>query len=142
MSFREELTFTVEGEPVAKQRPRHVRGIVYTPKKTMDREKIIAKLAKSAVSQSDWTKAEKGEPLHVEAEFGFKMPESWSKKKRAEMEQSSCCKTPDIDNICKLYLDALNKAETVWHDDAQVVSLVCEKVWTEKPYTIITVVKL
>jgi len=141
MRLREELTFTVDGEPVAKQRPRHVRGIVYTPKKTADHEKLISKLAKSAAMQSGWTKAERGEPLHVEMEFGFRMPKSWSKKKRDEMEQSSCCKKPDIDNLAKV-IDGINQAGTVWHDDAQVSSLVCEKVWTDRPYTIITVVKL
>ena len=40
-------------------------------------------------------------------------------------------KKPDIDNIVKNILDALNVM--AWADDAQVVSLIVSKVWSDNP---------
>lgn len=41
-------------------------------------------------------------------------------------------KKPDVDNIAKLVLDALNK--TAYKDDAQVVEFTCRKRYSLEPY--------
>jgi hypothetical protein len=41
------------------------------------------------------------------------------------------CKKPDIDNIAKTYLDAMNGV--IFVDDTQVVELHVKKVYAEKP---------
>jgi len=40
-------------------------------------------------------------------------------------------KKPDLDNLIKLIKDACNKI--IWKDDAQVVSIFAEKVYSETP---------
>ena len=40
-------------------------------------------------------------------------------------------KKPDIDNVVKVYADALN--HLAYHDDSQVVSITCEKYYSEEP---------
>ena len=40
-------------------------------------------------------------------------------------------KKPDIDNVVKVYADALNGI--AYHDDTQIVSLVCEKYYSDQP---------
>lgn len=47
--------------------------------------------------------------------FEFPMPQSWSKKKRLEMNGQPHRQTPDIDNCIKAVLDPLLKQDcTVW----------------------------
>jgi Holliday junction resolvase RusA-like endonuclease len=60
------------------------------------------------------------------------VPQSWSAKKRAAALAGAIrpAKRPDLDNIAKM-LDALN--EVVWRDDAQVVSGLIEKLYSDRP---------
>jgi Holliday junction resolvase RusA-like endonuclease len=63
----------------------------------------------------------------------YTIPKSASKKKRLLMEKGEIrpTKKPDIDNVVKVYADALN--EIAYHDDTQIVSLVCEKYYSGEP---------
>ena len=61
----------------------------------------------------------------------FDIPKSTSKKKEAEMlkDNISPTKKPDIDNIIKIVLDAMNKF--AFKDDTQVTKLEVEKKYAE-----------
>ena len=55
--------------------------------------------------------------------FHIPMPQSWSKKKRKEMEWQPHTQKPDIDNLLKAVMDAL------FQDDAHIHNLHIRKVW-------------
>lgn len=61
----------------------------------------------------------------------FDVPKSTSKKKEAEMLAGniSPTKKPDIDNIIKIVLDAMNKF--AFKDDTQVVEINVKKIYAE-----------
>ena len=117
----------VEGEIVAKARPRVCRYGTYTPKKTKDYEQLI----RNNYMAQDGTFFEKGIPVQISIKAYKKPPKSTTKKNLKLIEQGLCLwvKKPDIDNICKSVLDALNGI--AYADDGQVV-----KVGTTKEYTL------
>ena len=122
--------FEVEGNIVGKQRPRvnMYTGNVYTPNKTKDYEEWI--------KQSFFLKYPKFEILEnrvsIEIIAYLKIPKNTSKVKTNEMLENkiSPLKKPDIDNIGKIVLDALNKY--VIKDDIQVSKINIEKKYSEE----------
>lgn len=74
-----------------------------------------------------------GEALEVRIAAYYDIPKSTSKSKRQQMLSGILLPTkkPDIDNIAKCILDALNGV--AFHDDTQVVKLCMEKFYAEKP---------
>ena len=70
------------------------------------------------------------------------IPSSWSKKKQAAAEAGEVRPTgrPDLDNIVKLYADAFNGV--VWRDDSQVVRVVSEKRYSDRPGVLVTVMEV
>ncbi len=116
MTFQ--LIFSVEGDPVGKQRPRFAKGRTYTPKKTVDYEAKIKDQAKSAMGRTEPLET----PVAVYLYVNHAVPASYSKKRReACLNRSERPKKPDLDNCAKAFLDAMN--EIVYKDDVQVVSL-------------------
>jgi len=117
MTFQ--LIFSVEGDPVGKQRPRFTKtGRTYTPKKTSDYEGMIAD--KAMVAMGPVTPLET--PVAVYIYINHAIPASYSKKrKEACLNRFERPKKPDLDNVAKAYLDAMNGI--VYKDDVQVVSL-------------------
>ena len=61
----------------------------------------------------------------------FKIPSSLSEIKKGFTVGKYRAKKPDIDNIAKYYLDAMNNV--VYFDDAQVVALNIVKKYSDKP---------
>ena len=121
------VIFSVEGDPVGKQRPRFSRGRTYTPKKTVDYEKQIADKARSAMGSSEPLKTALEAFIYVR----LPVPKSYPKK-RAEACLSGSewpCKKPDLDNIVKSYMDGMNGI--VYVDDSQVVEIHTTKVYAE-----------
>ena len=55
--------------------------------------------------------------------FYLPMPESWSKKKRADMANRPCLKKVDIDNLIKAFLDAVCK------EDSHIYEISAIKYW-------------
>ena len=101
------VRFTVPGEPRSKQRPRVTSKGTFTPKETMEAERIVRDHWKSL-----------GEPPfehHVLVELEFY---NGNKRRR------------DLDNMAKLVLDALNKE--AYDDDFRVVELNISKRFTSK----------
>jgi Holliday junction resolvase RusA-like endonuclease len=123
------LTFTVEGDPVAKGRPRFsTRGqfvSTYTPKKTKDYELLIQEAAKQAMGSSDPLET----PLKAFIYVTLPIPKSYSKKRFNDclngLERP--CKKPDIDNYIKLLFDGMNGI--IYKDDCQIVALEATKVY-------------
>ena len=102
----EHMALFIPGEPVAKARPRVMRnGHAYTPKKTEDAERNIraAWIGKYGDRPAD-------HPVEMRIEFVYEIPKSWSKKKKMWASTGVISKTsrPDIDNLVKTVMDALN----------------------------------
>lgn len=75
------------------------------------------------------------DPLKVEITFYMTIPKSTSKKKKKQMlnYEIAHTKKPDIDNLLKFILDALNTV--AFRDDSQIWSVIAEKVYSEDPRT-------
>lgn len=129
-----EVNLTLPLEPVPKGRPRFNKtqyGVMpYTPPKTKRFEQDVALL----YYQSDSPQFERNVPIEVSIEFGMVIPASSTKKRKQLMLQGLIHHTvkPDLDNLTKAVLDALNGL--AWHDDAQISKLYVRKLYTENPY--------
>ena len=127
-----QIHFQVEGDPKGKGRPRFSRvgnfTKVYTDKQTLSYEAMIAFFAKQAMGVTDLLET----PVSVFLYVRLPVPQSYSKK-RTEACLSGLekpCKKPDIDNIAKTYLDAMNGV--IFVDDTQVVDLHVKKLYSDK----------
>jgi len=118
----------IDGEPVAKARPRVTmiggRARAYTPKKSADWEKHIR-----ANLQCEPTDV----PVALKIQFHMPVPKSYSKAKRQQALDGLLlpAKKPDIDNLIKAVMDALNGY--AWLDDNQVVQVSAMKRYSEAP---------
>lgn len=114
-------SITVLGRPVPKARPRMTRsGGVYTPKTTVDYEKLIG--------QAWWEK-------YGETKFEGRV-EVWlffGTDRHGKQ---------DIDNLAKSVLDGLQRANAFEHGDEQVYKLTASKLPTETPRTVICIRRL
>ena len=120
------MIVTVEGTIVAKARPRVCRYGTYTPKKTKDYEQLI----RNNYMAQDGTFFEKGIPVQISIKAYKKPPKSTTKKNLKLIEQGLFLwvNKPDIDNICKSVLDALNGI--AYADDGQVIKIRASKEYT------------
>ena len=99
-------------------------GQVYTPKATKQYESDIRQ---AFLKQGGESFA--GAPVMVEIEASYPMPKSWSKRQKDEARGTYCDRKPDLDNIEKAVLDALNGL--TWDDDKAVVILIASKHWAD-----------
>jgi Holliday junction resolvase RusA-like endonuclease len=68
----------------------------------------------------------------------MEIPKSWPKKKQAQAENNEISPgKPDLDNIAKTVLDALNGV--CYEDDAQVVILSVTKCYSREPGVMVRV---
>ena len=122
MTGNEEIRIVVYANPVPKGRPRvALRGkfpIVYTPKATRDAEDAFLSQAMKKRPEAPLEG-----PLSVSISFFKIKPKSYSKKITLWTQK------PDLDNLVKLVLDALNKVFYV--DDSQIVEIKCGKEFTK-----------
>lgn len=131
------VRFTIPGEPVGKGRPRFYQGHAVTPKKTREQEKLIKQMYLAQANGRAWMN---GEPLEVFVRFYYPVPKSYTKKRRAAIEnfEELPTKKPDIDNCLKLLLDACNGV--AWADDTQVISVTADKFYADDvPYTFVSI---
>ena len=128
-----QIHFQVEGDPKGKGRPRFTRAgkftRVYTDKQTLDYEALIKFFAAEAMGSTDPLET----PVSVFLYIRHAVPQSYSKKRTeaclSGLEQP--CKKPDIDNIAKTFLDAMNGV--IFKDDTQVIDLHVKKVYSAVP---------
>ena len=123
---------TIAIEPRPKERPRatmvggHAR--IYTPRTTDEYEKKI---------RTAWIRANGDTPMEgqllAKIYYGFPIPKSTPKKDRPDMlaKKKRPTMKPDLDNLDKAVLDALNKV--AYRDDSQIVAKVSKKHYAEVP---------
>ena len=123
------VTYLVEGNPVGKGRPKFARRgnfvSTYTPTKTRDYEDLIKEAARKAMGSNELLET----PVTVAIYITVPIPASYSKKRTEACLSGSerPIKKPDIDNVAKCFLDAMN--EIVYKDDTQVLTLHITKVY-------------
>ena len=130
------VSFSIPGVAVGKGRPRiSTRGgfaRAYTPEPTVVYEAQVAAAGKQAMADAGLELLET--PLNVRIDVFVQIPKSFSKKKREQALASEIFPTsrPDIDNVAKAILDALNTV--VYEDDDQVVNLSVSKRYAIDPF--------
>ncbi len=121
------IKFTVPGKPQGKGRPRVTSHGTYTPEATKRYQKLI-----QGSVDAEGTYYE-GVPLKVVMECFYPIPKSMPKYKRdmvINCELYPIVK-PDLDNVAKAILDALNGV--LYKDDNQVVDMIVTKRYSDNP---------
>ena len=122
--------FEVLGQIVGKERPRvnMYTGMVYTPNKTKDYELFVQQSFKMKYPRFEQLQGR----ISIEIIAYLKIPKNTSKKNIELMikNEISPTKKPDVDNIAKSILDAMNKF--VFKDDNQVSKIMIEKRYAEE----------
>jgi len=127
------VTYIVYGEPVGKGRPRFARRgtfvSTYTPQKTKTYEDEIRMMATAAMGASEPLDT----PVTVAIYIRVGIPASYSKQKRKDALSGLLkpTKKPDLDNVAKCHLDAIQGIIIL--DDKLVVNLHVTKVYAETP---------
>lgn len=115
------IKFTVPGAPVPWARARSKGAQRFTPPEVRAFKQVV----RWAVTRAGWHSRRK--PLKVavivEVQFFFK-------KKRAKKQVEVKATRPDLDNLVKCVLDALNGL--IFEDDGQVVGITADKYWAPK----------
>jgi len=124
------VTFTVDGDPIPKGRPRFARRgkfvQTYTDAKTIEYETYVALKARQAIGASEPFNG----ALSVFLYLRYEVPASYSKKrKEACLSGLEYPKRIDIDNVYKSITDAMNGI--VYLDDSQIVEAHIKKVYAE-----------
>lgn len=122
--------------PVSSARPRFNKhtGRAYLPAKSANEVTRIKNLIKKRMKEQFVRQIPKHVPVSVVLHFVHKKPQNQKKS----TERLPKVTRPDIDNLCKTYLDAATKAQ-LWVDDSQVSKLLCEDYYAatdEDPHVI------
>lgn len=128
------IHFTVPGQPQGKARartgynPKVKRVTSHTPENTVLYENLI----KTCYLQNTIGMFNDDESLELRINAFFEPAKSTSKKKKDQMLAGVIypTKKPDIDNIAKAVLDALNGI--AYHDDRQVIRLAVAKCYSQQ----------
>lgn len=128
------MKFEVIGTPVAKGRPRLGRFGTYTPSKTINYENLV-KI--SYLNVQDDKLYDKAIKIEIWAYFEPTKAERKSKKKYSKLLGQPYTKKPDIDNIAKSILDALN--DVAYDDDSHISELVIHKLYGEQAKALIEI---
>lgn len=135
----QEFRLVVPTVPVPQPRQRHTKtGVNYTPTKhpvNVFKATLIGFASKAGAKMMEG-------PLALMVSFYLPRPAKLMRRKDPDGPVRHTAK-PDADNLCKSVKDALSKI--VWHDDAQICSLVADKWYagkTEQPRVEIVVCQL
>ena len=144
------MVFTIPGEPRGKQRPRYSRktGIIYTPSETTGYEMKVQhdyliqggkKIPPTHMLHTADRDVEIATAVKVEIWAFLEPPKSVPIWEKILMVGDFIfpTKKPDIDNIGKIVLDALNGA--AWKDDAAVVDLTVHKRYGDVPRVVVQI---
>ena len=131
------VSFIVDGEPKAKQRPRVVHtgnaSVAYTPRQTKNYEDWVKCCY---INQVGRIKLQA--PIRATITGIFPIPKSTPKYKRVKMLAGEILHTKkiDCDNLAKAILDSLNRI--AYDDDSGISTLVVDKIYGEMPRVEIT----
>ena len=121
--------FEIPGKIIGKGRPRlnSYTGQVYTPTRTKDYENLVIQYF--MLKYPRFTPFEGR--VSVEITANFEVPKSAKKPEKELMLENKLnpLKKPDIDNIVKIILDAMN--ECAFKDDTQITKLAVEKKYAQ-----------
>jgi len=126
------VTFTVDANPVGKQRARYAkRGNfvqAYTPEKTRNYETLIKEAGIGAMGSSEPLET----PVTLYLYILMPIPKSYSKKRMEACLNGSeqPIRKPDASNILKSVEDGLNGV--VYKDDSQIVNIHVTKVYASQ----------
>lgn len=124
------IRFTISGMPMGKERDRFLTsGQSYTPETTRDYEKLVKVTCseKCALRKPDYP----GQ-VAVDITAYYPLPAASTKAPTAQIRNGTRpIEKPDLDNIAKIIMDALN--HVAWQDDRQVVCMVLSKKYAEVP---------
>lgn len=132
------IELEILGDVVGKQRPRITKnGHVYTPNKTAKYEAYIRLCFQE--KYPNFKPLE--EPIKLEIEAYYPIPKSASKKQKELMLQNKVLPTkkPDLDNVLKSVLDALNGI--AYKDDVFITDISISKRYAEMPKIVIKIEK-
>ncbi|MHC0552092.1 RusA family crossover junction endodeoxyribonuclease [Salinicoccus sp. CNSTN-B1] len=103
-------------------------------------KRLVKLIAKSYMNKQRLNIAEC--PISIHLTFVFTSPNSYTKKKLKPIEDGSLVyqKKPDLDNLAKSILNALN--ETIYKDDSQIVELNVKKRYGDTDHVLIAIDKL
>ena len=133
------MKIIIDGPAVGKGRPRASsiggKARLYTPKQTRDYETHIKALAHAAM----FGKAPADGPLQAEIWIMVAPPSSMSKKKQRMAMEGDLLPTskPDVDNVSKIVLDALNGI--AYLDDKQVTDLIVRRRYAPKDSVLVII---
>ena len=121
--------FEIPGKIIGKGRPRlnSYTGAVYTPTRTKDYENLVMQYFMIKYPKFKQLEGR----VSVEIVANFEVPKSTKKQDKILMLEYKInpIKKPDIDNIVKIILDAMN--EIAFKDDTQITKLNVEKKYSE-----------
>lgn len=128
------LDYIVTGTPKPQSRPRFFRnkaGYMGTFSPKTDWFNIVyaetLKIKQEYLSNKKLDRA-----LSIELNFFMPIPKSLSNKKKMLLGNTYVKKKPDIDNLAKAVLDAINYTN-LWEDDSQIVDLRAIKTYSDEP---------
>ena len=128
------MEFTIKGKPVGKARPRVTKNGVYTPQKTKDKQKQIQAeyIKQGNVHYGD-------NSLKFTGIVEYAIPKSTTKAIKQQMLEGDIVPRvkPDIDNVAKLIMDALNGI--AYKDDSQIAEIHLIKKYSLEPKTTIRI---
>jgi len=129
------MKIIVNALPVGKARPRVVRQgnrvMTFTPKKTTEFEGMIREQVSKYPENSRFFDADV--PLSISIVYGIPKPKSAPKKRLYPIVK------PDLDNLNKSVLDALEKF--AYKSDSQIVRIVAAKIYNQSPFVRISIDK-
>ena len=126
-----EVVFEVPGEPRGKGRPRFSKtGPTYTDSETRAYENKIVVYYRKQLRAFRWPESAF---ISVEVTAFYPIPKSATKAATAAMREGKILpsRKPDIDNVMKVVLDALNGV--AYKDDSRVVRVEAQKVYSDIP---------
>jgi len=125
-----QLKFEVMGKVTGKARVRFSRvGHTFTPNSNMEYEFRIQQALKQSMDKLHLEGVQSSvRGFTVAIRAFYKVRDSYSKKKQQQcLDGLVPCPKPDVDNIAKIVMDALNGL--LWKDDQDVITLVVGKQW-------------
>ena len=133
------IEFTVPGEPKGKGRPRFSRVGKFTKTYTDVKTKMYEEKIASAARLQMYPNEPLETPLSITLIFHIGVPKSYSKKRTTDCLTGKewPTKKPDVDNIAKAFLDAMNGI--AYKDDVQVIRLHAYKKYSIDPHVHITI---
>ena len=136
-----QLKFVIKGTPKPQARPKFFRNKAgymgtYSPK-TDWFNIVYSEILKQKEEKYKDIKL-KG-AIKIAIHFFMPIPSSISNKKKQQLQYMPHTKKPDIDNLIKAVMDAINYTN-LWEDDSHIWCLMSSKTYSDEPQCQITII--